>query len=106
MCRFAARQIPVLVATDVMSRGIDIKEINIVINYDVPRDAEDYVHRVGRTARVNTKGEAITLVTPKEIYKLHQIEHLIGNIIPKPENPLKSDKLPRWEMYASRAKKY
>lgn len=98
LSRFAARQIPVLVATDVMSRGIDIKEINMVINYDVPHDAEDYVHRVGRTARVNTKGEAITLVTPKEIYRLHQIEQLIGTLIPKPENPLKTNQLPVWDM--------
>lgn len=81
--RFSARQIKILVATDVMSRGIDVKEINLVINYDVPHDAEDYVHRVGRTARVNAKGEAITLVTPKEIQKIKQIEKLIETSIPK-----------------------
>ena len=57
---FRSKRIRILVATDVMSRGIDIKEINMVVNYDVPHDAEDYVHRVGRTARANTKGEART----------------------------------------------
>jgi hypothetical protein len=60
-----------------MSRGIDIKEINLVINYDTPFDAEDYVHRVGRTARANTKGEAITLVNEKDMRKLTQIQKLI-----------------------------
>ncbi len=83
LMRFAARQIRLLVATDVMSRGIDVKEINMVINYDVPHDAEDYVHRVGRTARVNAKGEAVTFVTQKEMHKLYKIERLIESQIPK-----------------------
>jgi superfamily II DNA/RNA helicase len=74
---FRSRRIRILVATDVMSRGIDIKEINLVINFDTPFDAEDYVHRVGRTARANTKGEAITLVNEKDMRKLAQIERLI-----------------------------
>lgn len=80
---FRSRVIRILVATDVMSRGIDVREINLVINYDVPHDAEDYVHRVGRTARVNAKGEAITLVSHKEMYKLRKIENLIKAVIPK-----------------------
>jgi len=84
---FRSKQIRILVATDVMSRGIDVKEINMVINYDVPHDAEDYVHRVGRTARVNEKGEAITLVTQKEMYKLKRIEQLIKATIPKIQPP-------------------
>jgi len=84
---FRSRKIRILVATDVMSRGIDVKEINMVINYDVPHDAEDYVHRVGRTARVNEKGEAVTLVTQKDIYKLKRIEHLIKSTIPKLKPP-------------------
>ena len=66
-----------------MSRGIDVKEINLVINYDIPQDAEDYVHRVGRTARVNAKGEAITLVSKNEMYKLKRIEQLIESKIPR-----------------------
>ena len=80
-----------------MSRGIDVKEINMVINYDVPHDADDYVHRVGRTARVNAKGEAITLVTPKEKYKLRKIEQLIASIIPKIEPPSDIGSVPKWE---------
>ncbi len=94
---FRSKKIRILVATDVMSRGIDVKEINMVINFDVPHDADDYVHRVGRTARVNTKGEAITLVTPKEIYKLRKIEKLIDNLIPKLASPADIGELPNWE---------
>jgi superfamily II DNA/RNA helicase len=75
---FRSKRIRIIVATDVMSRGIDIKEINLVINYDTPHDAEDYVHRVGRTARANTKGEAITLVNEKDMRKLASIQRLIG----------------------------
>lgn len=74
---FRSKRTRILVATDVMSRGIDIKEINLVINYDAPRDAEDYVHRIGRTARANTKGEAFTLINPKDMPKLSRIERLI-----------------------------
>jgi superfamily II DNA/RNA helicase len=95
--KFRAKRIRILVATNVMSRGIDVREINLVINYDVPYDAEDYVHRVGRTARVNAKGEAITLVTQKEIYKLTRIEQLIDSIIPKLQPPAELGKVPNWE---------
>jgi len=84
---FRSKRVRILVATDVMSRGIDVKEINLVINYDVPHDAEDYVHRVGRTARVNEKGEAITLVTHKEMYRLKKIENLIKYPVPVIPNP-------------------
>jgi superfamily II DNA/RNA helicase len=84
---FRSRQIRILVATDVMSRGIDVKEINLVVNYDVPHDAEDYVHRVGRTARVNAKGEAITFVTQKETYRLRKIESLIRAAIQRIKPP-------------------
>jgi superfamily II DNA/RNA helicase len=95
--KFRARRIRILVATDVMSRGIDVKEINLVINYDVPRDAEDYVHRIGRTARVNAKGEAITLVTQKEIGTLKRIEQLIETEIPKVQPPAELGAVPKWE---------
>jgi superfamily II DNA/RNA helicase len=84
---FRSKRVRILVATDVMSRGIDVKDINLVINYDVPHDAEDYVHRVGRTARVNEKGEAITLVTHKEMYRLKKIENLIKYPVPVIPNP-------------------
>lgn len=84
---FRSKRIRILVATDVMSRGIDIKDINMVINYDCPRDAEDYIHRIGRTARANTKGEAYTLVNEKDMPKLVRIERLIEAEIPKLEMP-------------------
>ena len=79
----------------------------MVINYDVPHDAEDYVHRVGRTARVNAKGEAITLVTQREIYKLKEIEKLIEAVIPKMQPPVDIGFVPKWEEedYKSRPKK-
>lgn len=87
LAKFRSGNIRILVATDVMSRGIDIKDINLVLNYDVPRHAEDYVHRVGRTARVDAEGEAITLVTPAEMHKLVSIEKLIRTSIPRVQLP-------------------
>jgi len=74
---FKNRNIQILVATDIIARGIDIEKIDLVINFDVPRDAEDYVHRVGRTARAQTQGVAITLINDKEILEFHKIERLI-----------------------------
>jgi superfamily II DNA/RNA helicase len=87
MRNFRSKKIRILVATDVLSRGIDVKEINLVVNFDVPHDPEDYVHRVGRTARVNLKGEAITLVTHREMFKFRKIERLIEMNIPRGELP-------------------
>jgi superfamily II DNA/RNA helicase len=78
LLRYKSRKTRVLVATDVLSRGIDIKDINLVINFDTPSDAEDYVHRVGRTARAETTGAAITLVNRADIQKMQRIENLIG----------------------------
>jgi len=78
LSRFKARHTRVLVATDVLSRGIDIKDIDLVLNFDVPSDAEDYVHRVGRTARAENTGAAITLVSRADSQKLQRIEKLIG----------------------------
>ncbi len=74
---FRSKKTKILVATDVLSRGIDIKDINLIINFEVPSDAEDYVHRIGRTARADTKGEAITLVNKDDAYKMIRIERLI-----------------------------
>jgi superfamily II DNA/RNA helicase len=78
LLRFRSRKTRVLVATDVLSRGIDIKDINLVINFDAPSDAEDYVHRVGRTARAETTGVAITLVNRVDLPMMRRIEKLIG----------------------------
>lgn len=75
---FRNRKIKVLVATDIISRGIDIEDIDLVINYDVPHDGEDYVHRIGRTARASSKGTAYTLISEKEQRKFAQIEKLLG----------------------------
>ena len=93
---FRSRRTRILVATDVMSRGIDIKEINLVINYDAPRDAEDYVHRIGRTARANTKGEAFTLINPKDMPKLARIERLIEKEIERVPLPEELGVGPEW----------
>lgn len=98
---FRSGRIPLLVATDVMSRGIDIKEINMVINYDCPMDAEDYVHRVGRTARANTKGEAVTLINPRDMRRFSNIEALIGSEVPKSPLPEHLGEAPKWDVKKS-----
>jgi superfamily II DNA/RNA helicase len=84
------------VATDVLSRGIDIKDINLIINYDVPGDAEDYVHRVGRTARANTTGVALTLINEKDMGRFHRIEQLIERIVLKIPLPKEIGTGPEW----------
>jgi superfamily II DNA/RNA helicase len=84
---FRSRRLPVLVATDVLSRGIDIEDIGMVINYDVPGDAEDYIHRIGRTARAESKGEAYTFVSGEEFRKFKRIEELMGMEVEKIKNP-------------------
>ncbi len=84
---FKSRRLQIIVATDVMARGIDIKEISLVINYDVPGDAEDYVHRVGRTARADSTGVALTFINEEDVYKFKKIEELIGSTVQKLELP-------------------
>ena len=81
MLDFRNNKVDVLVATDIVSRGIDVDDIPLVINYDVPRDAEDYVHRIGRTARAENKGEAITLVTPEDKHFFNKIERFLQKSI-------------------------
>ncbi|SFF66096.1 DEAD/DEAH box helicase [Sunxiuqinia elliptica] len=98
LMRFKARQIRILVATDVLSRGIDIKDINLVINYDVPGDAEDYVHRIGRTARANTTGIALTLINEDDMYKFQQIETLIETEVFKAPLPPQLGDGPEWKV--------
>jgi len=80
-------RIEVLVATDILSRGIDVKDISIVVNYDVPSDGEDYIHRIGRTARADTDGIAITLVNRKDQRKFQGVERLMERKIPKSPLP-------------------
>lgn len=89
LLKFKNKALPILIGTDVLSRGIDVEGIDLVVNFDVPHDAEDYVHRIGRTARASTKGTAITLVNHKDKRKLESIEKLIEKKIvrmPMPEN--------------------
>lgn len=80
---FSSRRISILVATDILSRGIDIDTIDLVINYDMPRDVEDYVHRIGRTARAEADGVAFTIVGEKDHRKFSAVEHLLGKEIPR-----------------------
>jgi len=84
---FKAGKIQILVATDVLSRGIDISGLSHVLNYDMPPDPADYVHRVGRTARADKKGTAISFVNPKDQYALVQIEALIGSDLQRNDTP-------------------
>ncbi|MBQ4392519.1 MAG: DEAD/DEAH box helicase [Prevotella sp.] len=84
MYRFKAGQVDVLVATDIVARGIDIDDIAIVINFDVPHDSEDYVHRIGRTARADRDGQAITLVSgDQDIRRFKQIENFLKKEVEK-----------------------
>lgn len=84
---FKNRTVQILVGTDIVARGIDVDDISLVINYDVPNDAEDYVHRVGRTARAASTGVALTFINPDEDYKFKKIEQIIEMDIPKLKLP-------------------
>lgn len=83
MRNFKSRKLQILVATDIVSRGIDIDSIDLVINYDVPSDAEDYIHRIGRTARAEATGVALTFINPQDQRKFRNIEQLIGSEVMK-----------------------
>jgi len=102
---FKSKKIKILVATDILSRGIDIKEIEIVINYEVPHDEEDYVHRIGRTARADRTGEAITFINPKQVKNFKDIEKLIEKEVPKLELPKGFAKAPEYKMLSKNKKK-
>lgn len=80
---FKNKQINILIGTDVLSRGIDVEGISLVINFDVPPDPEDYVHRVGRTARAESTGTAVTFINERDQRKFSSIERLIGSSITK-----------------------
>lgn len=83
MNQFKSRKLQMLIGTDILSRGIDVEGIELVVNYDTPHDAEDYVHRVGRTARAERTGTAVTFVNEKDHWKFQKVERLIGNEIQK-----------------------
>ena len=83
MLDFRNRKLNILVATDLLSRGIDVDNIELIINYDVPHEGEDYIHRIGRTARAESDGIAITLISEEEQYKFARIERLLGKSVTK-----------------------
>lgn len=87
MLDFRAGRIDILVATDIVARGIDIDDITMVVNYDVPHEAEDYVHRIGRTARANTDGKAVTLVSDKDRRRFRDIEQFLRYQVRREEIP-------------------
>ena len=101
---FKSKKIKILVATDILSRGIDIKGIEIVINYEVPHDEEDYVHRIGRTARADRTGEAITFINPKQVKNFKDIEKLIEKEVPKLELPKGFSKAPEYKILSKNKK--
>lgn len=105
MSAFKSRSLKILVGTDIISRGIDIVGIELVINYDTPNDPEDYVHRVGRTARADSKGEAITFVNEKDRFKFNNIEQLIGMETNKLELPAHIGEAPTFKSSSSRGDK-
>lgn len=98
MYKFKSGQIDVLVATDIVARGIDIDDIAMVINFDVPRDAEDYVHRIGRTARADRDGVAITFINEDDIVYFKQIEKLLEKEIEKVALPEELGKGPEYKL--------
>ena len=100
--KFKTGQIDVLVATDILSRGIDIDDIAMVINFDVPHDSEDYVHRIGRTARADRDGVAITFVSDEEAYYFKQIEKFLEKDIEKTPLPEGLGEAPDYEALANR----
>lgn len=104
MFMFKSGQIDVLVATDIVARGIDIDDISMVINYDVPHDSEDYVHRIGRTARADHDGIAITLVRGKEVSCFMQIEKFLGYEVEKMTLPKGLGKAPEYKIIKPKGK--
>lgn len=103
MADFKNRQVKILIGTDIISRGIDVVGIELVINFDTPGDPEDYVHRVGRTARADKEGEAITFVNPKDQRKFERIEQLIGMKVTQVQLPESLGKGP--EIHISKSSK-
>ncbi len=97
MRAFRNREIKTLIGTDILSRGIDVDGISLVVNFDVPPDPEDYVHRIGRTARAETTGTAITFINPKDAHKFFDIESLIGYDIVKLPLPEELGEAPAYQ---------
>ena len=96
MLQFRNRKLHILVATDLLSRGIDIDNIELIINYDVPHEGEDYIHRIGRTARAESEGVAITLISEQEQSKFSRIEKLLGGVVTKAMVPEQFGEAPEY----------
>lgn len=105
MSDFRAGRIDILVATDIVSRGIDIDDITMVVNYDVPHEAEDYVHRIGRTARAGAGGKAVTMVSDRDIRRFRYIEQFLGYEVRKDPVPADYGKTPSYDGRNSGGKK-
>lgn len=105
LLQFKAKKIRILVATDVISRGIDIKDIQLIVNFNVPADAEDYVHRVGRTARAKTTGVALTFVSKDDMFRFYKIEQLIDREIIKLQPPENIGAGPEWDVKIKKTNK-
>ncbi|SFD90764.1 Superfamily II DNA and RNA helicase [Chitinophaga sp. CF118] len=100
---FKNKKLKMLVATDILSRGIDIEDIDLVINYDVPNDAEDYIHRIGRTARAATDGTAYTVISEKEQRKFARIEEVLGKPVTKAVLPAQLGPVPEYTPKSQRS---
>lgn len=98
--KFRSRAISILVATDILSRGIDIEDIDLIINFDVPNDGEDYIHRIGRTARAQSDGVALTLIGEDEQRKFAAIEELLGAAVYKDRIPADLGPTPEYKPMA------
>ena len=97
LMNFRNRELKILVATDILSRGIDIENIDMVINFDVPHDGEDYIHRIGRTARAEASGVAITLISQKDQYKFAAVEKLLEKPVHKAVVPVQFGEAPAYD---------
>ncbi len=102
---FKNKQHRILVATDIMSRGIDVEDIDLVINYDVPSDGADYVHRIGRTARAETKGAAFTFINENDQRKFADIEKLLEKAVSKAKLPDAIGPGPTYEPFKRRGQR-
>jgi len=104
MLDFRNRKLNILVATDLLSRGIDVDNIELIINYDVPHEGEDYIHRIGRTARAESDGIAITLISEEEQYKFARIEKLLEKQVTKSMVPPEFGEAPEYDPAKNRGR--
>lgn len=104
MLKFRNRKLNILVATDLLSRGIDVDNIELIVNYDVPHEGEDYIHRIGRTARAETDGIAITLISQEEQFKFGRIEKMLERVITKSAVPEEFGDTPEYDPSKNRGR--